>query len=254
MTTGRHYVTINYLYRLDRLRFRRKTMFHKILICSDGSEYAQNAALLGSEIARRFQSEVLGLHVFDLSIITAGDVGVCSIPVSQEAMDNMMKSQREAAERVITPIFEQLERPYRMLQELGNPVDSIVQVAQREQADLILVGHQGMTGLKELFLGSVSYSVLQHAHCPVLVERGPAKPFGRILLTSDASAGAERAASLAFALAQRFDACLTVLNIAEPSGWFAAEEPNPNPVEAAEEHIAAERGERAVEESIQAAA
>ncbi len=55
---------------------------------------------------------------------------------------------------------------------LGNPEHQICDLAQEWQADLIVVGRHGRTGLAELFLGSVSNHVLHHAPCSVLVVQG----------------------------------------------------------------------------------
>lgn len=226
-------------------------MFNKILVCSDGSNHARYAALLGADIARYFHSVVLALNVFDISVALAGETGIWTIPISQEALELSMASERETAESVLKPIFAQFEQPYTMLQELGHPVDAIVKVAHNEQVDLIVLGSQGLTGLKELLLGSVSYGVLHHAPCPVLIERGKGTPIQRILLASDASGGATNAAAHAFALAKQWNACLTVLNVVEPSRWLASSHPDPNPIKTAEEQIKSERIYTAVKESLQ---
>jgi nucleotide-binding universal stress UspA family protein len=52
---------------------------------------------------------------------------------------------------------------------LGAPVKSILTHAQKEKADLIVMGTRGRKGLSRLILGSVSHAVLHHAHCPLLV-------------------------------------------------------------------------------------
>src|SRR5258707_511120 len=122
------------------LLFRRKTMFHKILIGSDGSEYARNAAAIGASIAKHFHSEVLALNVFDLSFTATGDMGAWAVTIDPATIDICVKSEREAAEHVIKPIFDAAGVSYKMLQELGHPVDGILNVAGREQADLIVVG------------------------------------------------------------------------------------------------------------------
>ena len=229
-------------------------MFKKILLGSDGSEGAHNAAALVSEIARRFDSEVLVLNAFELSFVPVGLIGRWSAPIDQERMHLISSRRRISAEEVVRPIFERLDRPYRMLQEIGHPVETLLNVAEREHADLVVVGSRGISRLKELILGSVSHGVLHHAHCPVLIERGRAKPFRRILLASDGSSKARMAASAAFALAKRFDACLTVLNVFEPYGWLFPGDPEPDAVQGIEEKSWSEQDRRFVQESVQSAA
>jgi nucleotide-binding universal stress UspA family protein len=53
----------------------------------------------------------------------------------------------------------------------GDPAEQIVDVAKSRQADLIVVGTHGRTGLRRLLMGSVARNVLHHAHCSVLVVR-----------------------------------------------------------------------------------
>ncbi|MDJ0731634.1 MAG: universal stress protein [Crocosphaera sp.] len=52
---------------------------------------------------------------------------------------------------------------------MGNPSSSIIKLAKNWQADLIIMGHRGLTGLSEMFLGSVSNYVVHHAPCTVLL-------------------------------------------------------------------------------------
>ena len=51
----------------------------------------------------------------------------------------------------------------------GEPRETLIEVAKRERADLIVVGSQGRTGISKLMLGSVSSHVVTHAPCSVLV-------------------------------------------------------------------------------------
>ncbi|MEM8779355.1 MAG: universal stress protein [Cyanobacteria bacterium P01_G01_bin.49] len=53
--------------------------------------------------------------------------------------------------------------------KIGDPSFSIVQIAKSWEADLIIMGHRGLTGLSEMILGSVSNYVVHHAPCSVLL-------------------------------------------------------------------------------------
>jgi nucleotide-binding universal stress UspA family protein len=53
----------------------------------------------------------------------------------------------------------------------GDPADAILDVAEEQNADLIIVGNKGMTGAKRFLLGSVPNKVSHHAPCSVLIIR-----------------------------------------------------------------------------------
>src|ERR1700726_4436534 len=53
----------------------------------------------------------------------------------------------------------------------GDPADAILDVAEEQEADLIVVGNKGMTGAKRFLLGSVPNKVSHHAPCSVLIIR-----------------------------------------------------------------------------------
>jgi nucleotide-binding universal stress UspA family protein len=53
----------------------------------------------------------------------------------------------------------------------GDPADSILDVAEEKQADVVVVGNKGMTGAKRFLLGSVPNKVSHHAPCSVIIIR-----------------------------------------------------------------------------------
>jgi nucleotide-binding universal stress UspA family protein len=197
-------------------------MFRRILVCADGSASAIDAAGTAASVAQRFGAEVLALNVLHSSYVDAATIGVWAIAVDQDMIDRFAKEQREAIEPIIKPIFDRLKIPFRYIQEAGleREVDAILRVAEREKADLIVMGSRGLRGVGELLLGSVSSGVLHHAVCPVLIVHGDNAPCGtagfkNILLASDGSPCAQRAAKVAVEMAQKFANTLTVLNVYE---------------------------------------
>jgi nucleotide-binding universal stress UspA family protein len=55
--------------------------------------------------------------------------------------------------------------------EFGRPDTAIVEMAEELEAGLIVMGSRGLGGVRRALLGSISDSVVRHAHCPVLVVR-----------------------------------------------------------------------------------
>ena len=200
-------------------------MFKKILVCSDGSARSLEAVRMGASIAGHFDSEVLLLNVFNAYDVDPGYLGVSALETYQDSIKHWAREKKEAVEHRVKPIFEQLHTSYQVRQEKGHPVDSILRVAEEEKVDLILLGSRGLRGVKEFLLGSISSGVLHHANCPVLITHGDHIPnsiekFQNILLTSDGSECAKRAASVALNIAQKFAIPLSILNVSIHTSIF----------------------------------
>ena len=228
-------------------------MFKTILVCSEGSDSALNAARTAAAIAGEFGSEVILLNVFDDNLSTLPYLGVWELGIPQEDYRQYVSKAQQDAEERTGVVFKEAEMPFLPLREIGNPVEIILRVAERKSADLIVMGSRGLGGFERLTLGSVSDGIAHHASCPVLIARGHAASFRRILLASDGSIEAQQAASAAFALTKRFGAELTVLNVFEPFGAVATADYRPDSADAVAEKADRERSLAAVKKSLQGA-
>ncbi len=148
-------------------------MISRILLCSDGSDHALNAARAAGEIAQKFGAEVTLLSAYNpppeaLSVPDMPGVGLyIDIETSQRLCDNF----HDAAQSKTGSILDGMGVKYKSLREFGPPVDHITDTAANLKADLIVIGSRGLGGFKRLLLGSVSDGVAHHAHCPVLIVR-----------------------------------------------------------------------------------
>ena len=199
-------------------------MFRKILVCSDDSEGALTAARMSAQIARKFHSDVLLLHTYDLTVAVYPlfKAGVWQLPVRQEQMDFYIEEARVTLEARIGKVFQDAGVNYEALIERGHPVEVITRFAQQREVDLIVIGSRGLSGVESFLLGSVSEGVLHHAHCPVLIVRAAHAPqqapgSQRVVLASDGSEGAHQAAGAALEITQKFAASLNVLNVQDAS-------------------------------------
>ena len=205
----------------------------KSLICSDGSQDALKAVRMGANFAQRLGSSVLLLDVLNTSLLEDyGGGNTLSIPDS--SLEDIGCSQQEAVQSAAAPLFQTAGVTPHYLHEHGHPVGTIVKVAQREKCDLIVLGSHGQSGIRTFLFGSVVEGVLRHAlHSVLIVPDSPDDPghdnaeaasaakFQRILLASDASAGAHKATEIAVELAGKFHASLTALNVYEEPGLMA---------------------------------
>jgi nucleotide-binding universal stress UspA family protein len=141
----------------------------KVLVALDGSEEAILAAATAADLAQSTASELHLVNVrpmtmyIDPSTDRARRIAEVEEAVKREAqefLDAQLKQIQDAGRSVAQAHVR-----------LGRPDEEIVGLADEMEAGLVVMGSRGMGGLKRLLMGSVSDSVVRHAHCPVLVVR-----------------------------------------------------------------------------------
>ncbi len=134
-----------------------------ILLATDGSRESELAARTAADLAKSHDSE---LHVVYVEpalpmIDQFADHGPeRTAPDSRQLLDEQVRHIEEAGGTVAEAHLR-----------LGRPDDQIIEVGEEVGAGLIVVGSRGHGGVRRALMGSVSDSVVRHAHCPVLVVR-----------------------------------------------------------------------------------
>lgn len=142
--------------------------FSKIIVAIDGSEHSLKAAEYALGVAQSFGAQ--------LNAVTVTYVPK-SYHVKQEDVlaESRAKSHSMNDAKTWFDKFNQdaKEKNIQLKTELINsqrPVDYVLlEYAEKENIDLIVVGTRGRSGFKKLLLGSVASGVVTYAHCPVLV-------------------------------------------------------------------------------------
>lgn len=139
----------------------------RILVPVDGSEGAKKAAKFAGRLSRDTGAAITLLYVYDSP--TAAALGLRHVPAEELARirDAVSQGSFEAARGAIG----HTNRPIDAEVTVGHPVEEICSHAEREKADLIVMGTRGQSEMRSLLLGSVSERVLRHAPCPVTVVR-----------------------------------------------------------------------------------
>ena len=147
---------------------------HKILIAIDGSESSLRAADFAIQLAAKEDSaRVILLNI--LGISTAKQVASSIILAPTFGLKEYERYKREA-KKWLDKIGKKFEEKgiQTKVEIVGGPVpaaSSIVNYAENQNVDLIVVGTRGKSGIKKLLLGSVASSVVSHASSNVLVVR-----------------------------------------------------------------------------------
>lgn len=148
-------------------------MFEKILVAIDGSTHSERAAAAGIEMARLYGGVVTILYVIDKSKEYAplGDLVSKAVEDPFAAMWDMLKKQGEEAINRVEDMAKSAGVSVERKIVEGYPADSIINVAEKENMDLIVVGYIGISGLERFLLGSVADKVVRNSKVPVLVVR-----------------------------------------------------------------------------------
>jgi nucleotide-binding universal stress UspA family protein len=164
-----------------------KEKFSKILVALDGSEPSMNAVDYAIYIVQKNGADLTALYV--VSSPTQGDytsdMPEDQIPETvkkvvqnskQESQPWFNKVSEKAAAAAAAIVNEDTKKTTSTIQlkteVIVSPlsvIGSIVDYAERESIDLIVIGTRGRSGFKRLLLGSTASGVVTHAHCPVMV-------------------------------------------------------------------------------------
>jgi len=141
----------------------------QVVVAYDFSDTADVALERAVEIACRAPAHVL--H-FIVAIDSRRGLGLeAHVTVNFEYAEKIQAMLLEKL-RVAFEQRKHSEDPiYFVHARIGHPVEEILDLAEEVGADLIVIGSHGRTGLRRLFLGSVSEAVVRHALCPVMVAR-----------------------------------------------------------------------------------
>ena len=145
----------------------------KILSPVDFSEPSNAALISAVELAEQYSASIILVHAINEIDPTPSP----SYTLTHHLMDQipqimgqMTENAHKAMQDLIKNHFDQrIPAEHRVV--IGDPAESIVQLAENEEADLIVMATHGRSGLKGLFFGSVAEKVVRSAACPVLTMR-----------------------------------------------------------------------------------
>jgi nucleotide-binding universal stress UspA family protein len=136
-----------------------------ILLATDGSPASEGASEEAIDLAVQVEAKLLVVSV----------LGAASRPSEAAAETGGVADSRASLTTQAQAIVQRAKAAgadATFLVWEGDPGEAIVAAADSENADLIVVGSHGRSGVSRFFIGSVSDFVVRHAHCPVMVVRG----------------------------------------------------------------------------------
>ena len=143
-------------------------MIDRILVPLDGSEYSDEALDYAIDMARKFSSEIILVHIVPTTaaVVTGPEVLGPSLLLDlrkrlEENGQHILSSGEAKAKEAGVMVTAKLD--------YGNPADKIINMVKEENVSLIVMADRGLGAVARFFLGSVTDKVSHHASCPVLI-------------------------------------------------------------------------------------
>ncbi|AKB54731.1 MULTISPECIES: universal stress protein [Methanosarcina] len=144
-----------------------RDFYRNILIATDGSENTQRAISYGIEIAKLSGAAVYALYVVNTSPIISE-----YWTIGKKNVYEIIRSEGEKAVFEVKKIGEASGVEVKEVVLDGYPSNAIIDFADNNNIDLIVMGTLGKTGLDKLLIGSVAEKVVRGSKVPVMVVRG----------------------------------------------------------------------------------
>jgi nucleotide-binding universal stress UspA family protein len=151
-------------------------LFSKILVPIDGSEPSFHAARVAINIANKFNSEIIVLYV----VVSPSKSEYANLTglVTPKQIDRIIENAKNESKNWFTKIEDKVKEENPNIKISMKVIltgvavyGEIIQYAQQESIDLIVIGTRGRSGIKKLLLGSTASGVVTYANCPVLVTK-----------------------------------------------------------------------------------
>lgn len=191
-----------------------RVALQRVLFATDFSSSSDAALPYALSVARAYDSQLYVAHVIRPDLF--------QLVPPEEAAALQQSTRRHAEEQMAALLVSGRLRdvPHRVLIGEGPLWPVTLGLIQEHQVDLVVVGTHGRTGARKLLLGSAAEEIFRLSPCPVLTvgphvsgTPPPKVRIRRLLLATDFSAQAERAASYAISLAQEHQAHVVLLHV-----------------------------------------
>ena len=147
-----------------------------LLVAVDFSPYSKQALCFAGQLAEKLKAQLLVLHVIHDPAEAPG------FYAPKGKKKKFLKSMEDAAEEMMEEFLLEMRQAYpdvvplkkaKPLLVVGTPVTRIVEVAEKKQVKMIIIGSHGRTGLAHLLVGSKVQRVVQLSPVPVTVVKNP---------------------------------------------------------------------------------
>lgn len=149
----------------------KSNIYKRIMVATDGSELVKKAVALSVEIAKLSEAKLYAVYVIPYAGLSTAYPNPKYAGWEKAALDYFKIEGKNATEYVEkSGEAEKVDVEAVVLE--GSPVHEIVDFAEKNDIDLIVMGTLGKGGLERFLIGSVAEKVIRHSKKPVLIVRG----------------------------------------------------------------------------------
>jgi nucleotide-binding universal stress UspA family protein len=138
-----------------------KQIIHSILVAVDGSETSSNAAKMAIDLSKKFGANLIALHI---------------VPPNLRFNKEMFDIANQNGQKIVNEVrgkavAKGVDVQTEVISDVISITKVIVDYAEENDVNLIVLGTRGISGIKRLLLGSTASGVVTYSHCPVMVVR-----------------------------------------------------------------------------------
>ncbi len=143
-----------------------QTLFHHILVATDGSQPSMTAGRLAVQLTALHKARLTFVYVVD-DAVAAGLAGASGKEAKRVQSELELSGQRYLD--YLSRLASEADLASNQVIRYGVPYREIAALAREQGVDLIVIGQVGSRGPRRILIGSVTERVIEHAPCPVLV-------------------------------------------------------------------------------------
>ncbi|MBN9285200.1 MULTISPECIES: universal stress protein [Flavobacterium] len=189
----------------------------KILVPTDFSDHAEYALKVAAQIARKNDGEIVLLHMLELPHEGSDAIG------SGHEIPEIMFFKKKAEERLDEIANSSILSGINVTQitKLERAFDGVLDISNKNEIDLIVMGSHGASGFKEMFIGSNTEKVVRHSEVPVLVIKKESDNFNvdKFVFASDFTDEVKKPFEKVVEFANQFNAKIHLLMVNTPNNF-----------------------------------
>jgi len=198
----------------------------RILVPTDFSSQAENALKVAAQLANRFNGEIFLLHMLELPLQLIDPVSGSGTKNLPEALFFMKLAKKKFKKLIDAPYLKGI-KIYDIV-EFHKAFDGIMEVSKEHNCDFIVMGSNGSSGIKEVFIGSNTEKVVRNSTIPVLVIKNEHENFdiNNFVFATDFDLEQKQTLSKAIQFANKINAHLHLVYINTANNFKTTQEIN----------------------------